>query len=250
MPEEQVKTDIKETETIENAEAIKAVEEIPEAVSEAEDVYDINDISDINVEEVNVEALAAAEEEEESESQPEIVVSRKIPYNLIISISALVIALVAFIFSMVKTELTIGQGKLIVEGGIVNEMLSNMIRNDLDLRIKAGSTGASRVRLRDINIQVVLYGYNDYMRVSDIKDTDKVSAEIVFFPQESVERFAEDCHAVLGVMKQSEVEYDEITFIATDTLTEIYAVVSGRYSMDISVEEIMDITIYFGEVKD
>jgi hypothetical protein len=74
---------------------------------------------------------------------------------------------------------------------------------------------------------------------------DSVRAQIVFFPQGSIEEFAGDCRRVLDIMKQQNVVYDEISFMATDSLSNIFADLSGRFSMDITVDEIIAITYYF-----
>ncbi|MCL1788781.1 MAG: hypothetical protein FWG33_00300 [Oscillospiraceae bacterium] len=207
-------------------------------------------IEDEIVEEVNIAALVAEEESEipsETAANPPETVKRKISFGLIFALAAVVIATAALIFSLAKTDLTIGQGELFVQGGIVNELLGNLIRNDLAAKVP------EEVNVRGINIKVILYGSDEsetarYAKVSDIGESDSVSAEIVFFPQESVEAFARDCRAMLDIMTESDIVYDEISFLGEDRRTAIHADLSGRFSMDISIEEIMDITFYFGEV--
>ncbi|MCL2071037.1 MAG: hypothetical protein FWH07_02250 [Oscillospiraceae bacterium] len=218
------------------------VEEVVEIEGIADEVDSVSEPEEIT-EEVDVVELA------EQAIQPELVVSRNSPLALILAIVSIAIALAALIFSVIKTELTIGQGELFVESGVVNEMLGNLIRNDLSEKIP------DNVSVRDINIRVVLFGrtesdysHSPYSKVSDIGESDSVFAQVVFFPQESVEAFARDCRAVLDIMAESGVIYDEILFTGEDRSTAIHAEISGRFSADISVEQIMDITFYFGEI--
>ena len=192
-------------------------------------------------ERVDVLALARAET---NSAPPPKKAKGAFSFSLLFAIVALVFATVALVFSVAKTNLIIGQGELYVQDGVVNELLGNLIRNDLSSKIP------SEVNVREINIKVTLYGNSseNYSKVSDITDSDSVFAEIVFFPQGSVEAFARDCRAMLDVMTTSGVIYDEIIFIGEDRSTSITAKLSGRLSADITVEEIMDVTFYFGEI--
>jgi hypothetical protein len=157
------------------------------------------------------------------------------------------ISLIALVVSLARTELTIGQGQLYIEDASVNRMLGNLLQNDLG-RLVPNSVG-----VREINVRVEIHsGAEDITRVSDISDVDTVTAEVVFFPQGSVAEFAADVRRVLDIMaEQSEVHgfvYDEIRFVARDTLTNISVTVSGRFTPNITVAEIAAITDYFGEI--
>jgi hypothetical protein len=166
-------------------------------------------------------------------------------YQVVISALALLLSIAALIISFAKTDLAIGQGELYVKSGIVNELLGNLIRNDIAKKIPSG------INIKEINIQVILYGNDgeNYSKVSDITDSDSVSAEIIFLPKGNVENFATDCRAVLDVMAAQDVVYDKITFVSKDSFTNIKAELSGRFAMDISVKDLIAITYYFGEVE-
>lgn len=169
------------------------------------------------------------------------------PVLIVLSVLAIAVSVAALIFSISKTNLVIGQGELYVQGGVVNELLGNLIRNDLAENVP------ENVNVRKITIKVTLYGvdgsededYSLYSKVSDISDSDSVEAEIVFFPQNSVRDFAEDCRKMLDVMSDGEIVYDKILFMGENRSTSITAELSGRFSMNATVEDIMDITFYF-----
>jgi hypothetical protein len=215
---------------------------------ETEEAVEEVNVIDLIQEEVGrkLNEVVNAQETQIAEAAVEIAkpVKQILNRGLIIVAVTFVIAIAALIFSIAKTDLTIGQGELFVESGIVNEMLGNLIRNDLAAKIP------DEINIRDISIRVVLYGHDaeNYYRVSHISDSDSVSAEIVFFPQESVEAFARNCRAMLDVMAEQSVVYDKISFVGEDRRTIIHADLSGRFSLGLSVEEIMDITFYFGEI--
>jgi len=235
MQEEQLKIE-------EKVEIEEPITELPEE-SSTEDV--VGEIEVVNVEKLITEEDAGHDVLGVPQEEP---TKPKLPLTLILTITSLAIAIAALIFSIAKTDLKIGQGELYVQSGVVNEMLGNLIRNDLAARL---NTSNRALNIREIDIKVVLYGENaeSYSQVSNISETDSVSAEIVFFPQGNIEEFAEDCRKVLGIMAQQEVAYDKIMFKAEDALTSVKAELSGKFSMNISVEEIMAITFYFGEIE-
>jgi hypothetical protein len=161
--------------------------------------------------------------------------------------SALLLSIAALVFAVSRTELTIGQGQLYIEDASVNEMLGNLLQNDLAAAIP------NSVGVRDISVRVEIHGGSEPTRVSDIcSDVDRVTAQVVFFPQRSVAEFAADVRRVLDVMlaqsRQHDFEYDEIEFVARDTLTNIRATLSARLSPAITAEQIASITYYFGEI--
>jgi hypothetical protein len=180
-------------------------------------------------EEVNVEDLIR----EETDSQLESVATRKFPKitaeRLFIAAS-LVISILSLTLYARRPEPASWQRSIIVEENEAYSEFGNLIHNELAFEL------GDKVNLRRINIRI-------------IDAIDKVSAEIVFFPQESIRSFAQDCRTVLDVMSRQDLIYDEITFIAQDTLTHIRADLSGVFNMDITVEEIMAITFYFGEIE-
>ncbi|MDR0222958.1 MAG: hypothetical protein LBI38_05445 [Oscillospiraceae bacterium] len=160
------------------------------------------------------------------------------------AVLAVIIAAVALAVSLAKTELTIAQGELFVESGSVNKRLENLIKDDIAKKLPGN------LKLRDISVTVELNGENlsDYRGVSSMGAADGVSATVVFIPQESVSRFAEDCRAVLDVMKGQGLAYDDVVFTAEDSFTKIRVKLNGRFNMDISKDDIIRLTYYFGSV--
>jgi hypothetical protein len=229
---------------------------LTERVNEDDEIEIQEEVVEVNVEEL-VRELESQHGEvatrfvkfEEIVSQSSEVDKLKFKINFILASICIAVAVAALIVSLAKTELTIGQGELYVEGGVVNEMLGNLIRNDLAARLPR------EVNVRDVKIKVVLYGGENsesYSKVSDIGDTDTVSAEVMLMPRDGIMAFSEDVRIVLDVMQAQSAEqgivYDEIMFVAEDALTRVHAELSGRFSMDISVDEIAAITYYFGDV--
>ena len=84
---------------------------------------DTDDLSEEITEEVNVLDLVdnAGSDAHITFPQPEKVVVRKFPVNLVLIIISLAISIAALVFSLAKTDLTIGQGELFVESGVINE---------------------------------------------------------------------------------------------------------------------------------
>jgi len=214
------------------------------------DVDEFSEIEKIDVD-LQLEEYDGAEADEVQKYDSAGVADTKFRIIFAVAVTAIVLSVAALVFSIAKTDLKIGQGELFVKSGVVNEMLGNLIRNDLAAR------APDDVDIREINIQVVLYGGDAedserYSKVADIGDTDSISAEVVFFPQENIADFAHDCRAILDVMKEQAQEqgivYEQISFVAKDALTSINAELSGRFSMDISVKEIAAISFYFGEI--
>jgi hypothetical protein len=171
----------------------------------------------------------------------------------ILPVTALLISIIALTFALGRTELTIGQGDLFIEDASVNQMLGNLLESDLSRRL------SGEIEIREINIRVEIHCTADPENpdaprsVSDINsEVDRVTAELLFFPQSSVADFAADVREVLdAIAEQSQQHgfvYDEIVFTARDMLTNITATASGRHSLDITVAQIAAITFYFGEI--
>jgi 2,3-bisphosphoglycerate-independent phosphoglycerate mutase len=160
------------------------------------------------------------------------------------AVLAVIIAVLALAVSLAKTDLTITRGELFVESGSVNKRLENIISDDLSRKIPR------TVKMRNINVTVRLNGGSpdDYTGVSNIGAGDSVDILIVFIPQESVTRFAEDCRVVLDAMREQDLTYNAITFAAEDSFTKIRVELNGRFNMDISANEIAGLTRYFGQV--
>jgi len=156
---------------------------------------------------------------------------------------ALIVSVASIFLSLAKTDLTIGQGELYIESGSVNRKLENLLRDDL-------AKQTTSLRIRNITITIQLNG-NDmevYQRVSDIGAGDSVSAHIEFHPQAGLSQFAGDCRTVLDVMAEQGVTYDDIIFTAESNFIRMRAEINGRFDMDITENELMNITYYFGDI--
>jgi len=171
------------------------------------------------VEEVDLSDLLGSESESESEGESKGF--NIADYHLHISIAGVIIAIIALVAAIIGFN----QADEFAE----RPRSESSLRNELSRKIP------DDVRVRNITV---------------LSTDDSVTATITFFPQSSIYNFAADCRAVLDVMKSQNAVYDEILFIAEDAFTKIRAEVSGRFSMDITVEEIVKITHYFGLVED
>ncbi|MCL2036721.1 MAG: hypothetical protein FWG83_04965 [Oscillospiraceae bacterium] len=222
------------------AEGVEAVATLKEKENEKEEIS----------EEINVLELIQSEIQEEEQETIQLVPKTflglvkelKQHRQLLLSLFALVIAIIALAVAIGNSGRNFD---LPEEGGTANEMLGNLIRNELAAGIP------DDVNLREVNVQVIIHGRDGkhYSRIRDIRDTDRVSAKIVFFPQENIHDFAQDCRKVLDVMKEQNVVYDEISFASQNAFTNISAELSGRFTIDITVDELISITYYHGRVE-
>ncbi|MCL1866560.1 MAG: hypothetical protein FWF82_04050 [Oscillospiraceae bacterium] len=219
----------------------------------AEMIESANEVIEEITEKINVLDLLDDESEKEHENfgngvKVSVLLNRFTVSNnllLILTSLSLIIAIVAVVMSVNANRFTSDNGDVPVKGGMVYEQLGNVIRNELAVLIP------DKVRIREIKVKVVIYGDESvrYGSVRDIRESDSVSAEIVFFPQKDVESFAEDCRAVLDAMMLQDLVYDSITFSAKNVYTSIKAELSGRFGMDISVKDLKSITYYYGQTE-
>jgi hypothetical protein len=198
-------------------------DELTELIESADEL--IEEMTEELTEEVDVSELARDESEVKSESAVKLgAITEKLRLNLnwqqYVSVAALIIAVTALIFAVTGR----GAEQVREEKG----SSAHHLRNELAEMIPPS------VNLR--NIYITSY-------------SDRVTAEILFFPQRRIESFALDVRTVLDAMLFQDVVYDEIVFRAEDSLNYIRADLSGRFSMDISVEEIIAITVYAAEIE-
>ncbi|MCL1881420.1 MAG: hypothetical protein FWF76_04510 [Oscillospiraceae bacterium] len=234
----------------------ETTDEIIRELREIQEKYNIgeklnkNDTFEVRFAREDNEAREALELKKQNSFKGRLIRNLK-NWQTLVSLVAVALSTVAMIFALANTRLTIGQGQLYVEDGSVNQMLGNLIGRDLNRLL------TDDVNLQEINVRVEIHGSEDSNSLTSVSnidaDTDNVTAEIVFFPQNSIAEFAEDVYVVLQVMNEQAAYqgfvYDNITFVARDTLTHIQAVVSGRLSEEITVEEIITITRFFGEIE-
>jgi hypothetical protein len=170
---------------------------------------------DTEVEEVYLDDLIGMGETQEPRRRFAIT-----DYHFHISAAAFAVALIALIIAIVA----VGQGDPYEE----KPRSESSLRNELARKLP------DELNVRNITV---------------LSGSDGVTAEVVFFPQTDIRGFARDCRAVLNVMATQNVTYDEIVFTAVDSFTNIRAELSGRFSMDISIDEIIAITHFFGIIE-
>jgi len=145
----------------------------------------------------------------------------------------------------------LGREGLYAEDTSVNAMLGNMLQSDLGKQLAERPEHANVMQIA-VLVEIHAESENLPAKVSDITDSDRVTARVEFFPQESIAEFARDAYAVLRVMLAQSarlgVVYDEIVFTAQDPFTHMTATVSGRYASSLTRDDIAGITYYFGDV--
>ncbi|MCL2634772.1 MAG: hypothetical protein FWD34_09705 [Oscillospiraceae bacterium] len=222
-----------ETELLELNEIIESTDELIEELNE----------------EISVLELIEITEPEPQVSRPQfsimryyrLIVLAAIALSLILSITALITAI-----NSSNTVYISEDGQVTTIGGNTQKRFENSIKSELSGKIP------NDIRVKDIVITVELNGrdLSRYKRLTDLEEGDRIIVSVEFIPQRSVAQFAKDCRAVLDIMEAQGIEYDDITFFSEGAYTKMRVDFNGKFRMDITEEELISLTYYFGEIED
>lgn len=105
----------------------------------------------------------------------------------------------------------------------------------------------ANIKSVDIDLEIENTDVSGYKTADDIKNTDSLFIKVNFeTSQRSVMQFASDCHEILGQLAETDYLFKTITFEADDNINHFSAELDGMYQLDLTVQQIMQITNFFG----